>query len=237
MNINVVPYGFYMMYMRMRGGKRAVVNKFKGKREAWEYGQSVFSKWSDYTIKAVGMDIHVEGLENIPKETCIFMGNHQSILDIPVLRHVINREVDLVAKQELLKIPVIGYWIKNLNCVAIDRSNAREGIKAINKVVDYVKEGYTYAVFPEGTRSKDGKVHEFKKGTFKIATKSKAPIVPFAIKGTSACFEDNRAFKKGKVYITFGKAVRTNDLTREEEKSLPQDVQKQVIEMFYQLGK
>lgn len=237
MNLNVIPYGFYMMFMRMKGGKRAVVNRFKGRREAWEYGQDVFGKWSDYTIKAVGMNIHVEGLENIPNETCIFMGNHQSILDIPVLRHVINREIDLVAKQELLKVPVVGYWIKNLNCVAIDRSNAREGIKAINKVIEHVKEGYSYAVFPEGTRSKDGQVHEFKKGTFKIATKSKAPIVPFAIKGTAACFEENRKFKKGNVYITFGKPIYTNDMTRDEEKSLSYNVQNQVNDMFSQLGR
>lgn len=232
MNLNVLPYGFYMIWMRMRGAKRFTLDKCKGDKAAWEYGQEVFGKWSDFTIKSVGMNIHVKGLENIPKTTCIFMGNHQSILDIPVLRHVVNRELDLVAKEELLKVPVIGYWIKNLNCVAIDRSNPREGIKAISKVINLVKEGYTFAVFPEGTRSKDGKVHEFKKGTFKIATKSKAPIVPFAIKGTSACFEDNRKFKKGEIYITFGKIFETKNLTKDEEKLLPEKVERSVREMF-----
>lgn len=85
-------------------------------------------------------------------------------------------------------------------------------------------------IFPEGTRSKDGQVHEFKKGSAKLATKAKAPVVPFSIDGTSKCFEDNRSFREGKVTIVFGKPVYTNEISKEEEKNLSAYLEERVKE-------
>lgn len=85
------------------------------------------------------------------------------------------------------------------------------------------------AIFPEGTRSKNGEVSEFKKGSMKLAVKAKAPIVPVSIDGTSKCFEDNKKFKEGKVTIVFGKPIYTDDLTKEEEKTLTSKVRDEVI--------
>ena len=224
-------YGIYMGWIRIRGIKWSYINKFKGKRAAWEYGQKVFLDWSRVTIKTVGMDIEVKGKENIPNGTCIFMGNHQSILDIPVLRVSVDRNLDFVAKKELLKVPVVGYWLQHIRSVAIDRDNVREGIKAINEAVASVKEGYSFVIFPEGTRSKDGKIHEFKKGSSKIATKPKAPIVPFVIKGTSACFEDNKKFLPGKVQIIFGEQIETRELSKDDEKNIMEKVYSEVLRL------
>ena len=117
------------------------------------------------TINIIGMEIEVEGFENIPDKTCVFMGNHQSILDIPVMRYSTQRTLDFVAKKELAKAPLIGYWITHVKSVTIDRDNVREGMKAINQAVNNIKDGYNFTIFPEGTRSKDGKIHEFKKGS------------------------------------------------------------------------
>lgn len=236
MYLRIILYGMYMIWMRLRGVKRYFIEKFKGDKEAWRYGQEVFSHFSDFTIKMLRMDIEIIGKENIPDGTCVFMGNHQSILDIPVVRHTIDRTVDFVAKEELLKIPVIGYWIAHLKGVTLDRSNARDGLKAMNVAIERIKDGYNFAIFPEGTRSKDGKIKEFKKGSIKIATKSKAKIVPFAINGTAACFEDNKKFKNGKVKIIFGKHIDTENLTREEEKVLIDNLYKEVCNMYERIS-
>ncbi len=228
-------YGLFMAWIRIKGIGWNYLNKFKGKEAAWRFGQGVFAQFSRVTIKVVGMDVHVQGKENIPEGTCVFMGNHQSLLDIPVLRNSAGRNVDFVAKKELLKVPVIGYWILHMNSVALDRDNPREGIIAINKAVENVKDGYTYAIFPEGTRSKDGKVHEFKRGSGKVATKPKVPIVPFYIKGTSACFEDNKKVTPGKVYIVFGEPIETENLTKDEEKNITNIVYEKVISLEKQI--
>lgn len=232
MHIKMIPYGIYMAWARLKGVKRSFLHQFKGEEAAWKYGQEVFRKWSDVTIKASGMEVHIEGKENIPKETCVFMGNHQSLLDIPLLRYAIGREIDLVAKTELVNVPVVGYWITHLKSVALDRNNVREGVKAINKAIENVKEGYTFGVFPEGTRSKDGKLNEFKKGSLKIATKAKVPIIPFALSGTSACYEDKKNFSPGRVNIIFGEKIETTNLSREEEKELLNKLYDKVCTMY-----
>lgn len=232
MHIKMIPYGIYMVWARLKGVKRSFLHQFKGEEAAWKYGQEVFRKWSNVTIKASGMEVHIEGKENIPKETCVFMGNHQSLLDIPLLRYAIGKEIDLVAKAELVNVPVVGYWITHLKSVALDRNNAREGVKAINKAIENVKEGYTFGVFPEGTRSKDGKLNEFKKGSLKIATKAKVPIIPFALSGTSACFEEKKRFSPGRVNIIFGEKIETENLSREEEKELLNKLYDKVCTMY-----
>lgn len=232
MFFRTIKYGIYIVYMRLKGIKRYYIFKTKGEEAAWKYGQDVFYRWSKFTIDMIGIDLIIEGRENIPKEKCVFMGNHQSILDIPILRYSVERELDLVAKKELLKVPIVGYWIRNLRSVAIDRENPREGIKAINKAIENVNRGCNFAIFPEGTRSKDGNILEFKKGSFKIATKAKVPIVPFAIDGAANCFENNKWFKDGRVVIKFGEAINTIDLDRNREKNISKDVYEVVKGMF-----
>ena len=184
------------------------------------------------TINIIGMEIEVEGFENIPDKTCVFMGNHQSILDIPVMRYSTQRTLDFVAKKELAKAPLIGYWITHVKSVTIDRDNIREGMKAINQAVNNIKDGYNFTIFPEGTRSKDGKIHEFKRGSIKIASKSKAPIIPVAIKGTSACFEDSKEFVPGKVKVIFGEAIETENISKEVERELMLRVEESVRSLY-----
>ena len=217
--IKYVRYVVYMLIMRLKGIKRAYIERFKGEEEAWKYAQEVFRKWTYFTINIIGMEIEVEGFENIPDKTCVFMGNPQ-------------RTLDFVAKKELAKAPLIGYWITHVKSVTIDRDNVREGMKAINQAVNNIKDGYNFTIFPEGTRSKDGKIHEFKKGSVKIATKSKAPIVPVAIKGTSACFEDSKEFVPGKVKVIFGEAIETENISREVEKELMLRVEESVRNLY-----
>ena len=230
--IKYVRYVVYMLIMRLKGIKRDYIEKFKGEEEAWKYAQEVFRKWTYFTINIIGMEIEVEGFENIPDKTYLFKGNHQSILDIPVMRYSTQRTLDFVAKKELAKAPLIGYWITHVKSVTIDRDNIREGMKAINQAVNNIKDGYNFTIFPEGTRSKDGKIHEFKRGSIKIASKSKAPIIPVAIKGTSACFEDSKEFVPGKVKVIFGEAIETENISKEVERELMLRVEESVRSLY-----
>ena len=224
MIIKGVLYGAYMLNVRVKAIKHSWIKKYKGQEEADKYAQKTAYLWAKYTIKTIGIDLEVKGLENIPDEACVFIGNHTSILDIPIMFYTIDRLVGFVAKKEMLKAPVIGMWLEKAHCIPLDRENPREAIKTINYGVELLKKGYSLAIFPEGTRSKDGNIGEFKKGSLKLATKAKAPIVPIAIDRAYTSFEKDKKFKPSKIKVTFGNVISTAELTKEEEKTLNEDV-------------
>ena len=224
MIIKGILYGAYMLNVRVKAIKHSWIKKYKGQEEADKYAQKTAYLWAKYTIKTIGIDLEVKGLENIPDEACVFIGNHTSILDIPIMFYKIDRLVGFVAKKEMLKAPVIGMWLEKAHCIPLDRENPREAIKTINYGVELLKKGYSLAIFPEGTRSKDGNIGEFKKGSLKLATKAKAPIVPIAIDRAYTSFEKDKKFKPSKIKVTFGNVISTAELTKEEEKTLNEDV-------------
>ena len=100
--------------------------------------------------------------ENIPTEPCVFISNHTSILDIPILFRTIGKPLGFIAKK-MLKVPVLGYWLEKAHCVPLDRSNAREAVKSISEGVKNIKEGFSMVIFPEGTRGKMGQVGELER--------------------------------------------------------------------------
>lgn len=224
-----ICYGFYMLFMQFKAIKRWYIEKTKGEKAAIDYSGKVGEDWARYTIhKALKMNVTVIGKENIPDVPCCYIGNHTSILDIPLLIDSVGKCMGFVAKKEMVKAPILGYWMKKYNCVPLDRENAREAIKVIRKGADNIKNGYSMAIFPEGTRSKDGKLGEFKKGSLKLATMAKAPVVPVSINGAYRAYEIDRKFKPVDITITFGEPIYTDKLSREEEKQLMEKVRDMV---------
>lgn len=224
-----ILYGIYMIWLRIKGYKFKYIKRIKGEAAALEYLQKIGYLWSQFTMNIAGIELEVKGLENIPQETCVFIANHSSILDIPILLYAANRNLGFIAKKELLKTPIIGYWLKNSKCVPIDRENSRAAIESINEAVKNIKEGNTMVIFPEGTRNKEGKVGAFKKGGLRIATKSKAPIVPVSIDRASRAFEDNRKFIPTKIKVVFGKTIYTKNLSKEEEANLADNLRDTIM--------
>lgn len=224
-----IMYVFYMIWFRIKGIKYSYIKKTKGEALAFEYVKKILYLWSKFTIEVIGIELEVKGLENIPKETCVFIGNHSSILDIPILLYTVDRNLGFIAKKEMMKIPVIGYWLEKTKSVPLDRDNPRSAIKSINDGINNINEGCSMVIFPEGTRSKNGKVGEFKKGSLKLATKSKVPIVPVSIDRASRSFEDNRKFRPAKIKVVFGEKVDTKNLSKEEEKSLTENIRNTII--------
>lgn len=217
-------YGFYMIYFRLKGIKWWFVKKFQGDKEAEKYALKAGKAWCQFTVDIIGINITVKGKENLMDEPAVYIGNHTSILDIPILFVSADRMFGLIGKKEILKTPVIGYWMEKLNGIPLDRDDVRSAIKVIQEGCNKIKNGVSMGIFPEGTRSKDGTIGEFKGGSFKLATKTKSPIIPFAIDGAYRAFEIDRKFKPIDITITFLEPIYTKDLSKDDEKKLPMEV-------------
>ncbi len=229
MFLKKILYGFYMIWLRIKGFKYEHIKKTNGEAAASEYFKEVAYLWSKFTKNIIGIELEVKGIENIPKEACVFIGNHSSILDIPILFYTTNRNLGFIAKKEILKTPIIGYWLKNSRCVPIDRESTRAAIESINQAVNNIKQGNPMVIFPEGTRNKEGKVGKFKRGSLKLATKSKAKIVPVSIDRASRAFEDTRKFRPTKIKVIFGNVIDTNNISKEEEADLADNIRNIIV--------
>jgi 1-acyl-sn-glycerol-3-phosphate acyltransferase len=134
-----------------------------------------------------------------------------------------------IAKIEITKMPIIHTWMNYLYCVFMDREDIRQSVAAINEGVDNLKKGHSIVIFPEGTRGKGGPIGEFKQGSFKLATKAQAPIVPITMKGSYKLFEANKGkIRPARVEIIISPPIETKGLSPQETKELP-DVVRNII--------
>lgn len=177
----------------------------------------------------------VIGLEKIPTDRpVLFVGNHRSMLDVVGCGAVIPFPVGFISKIELEKIPLLRMQMRDINCLFLDRKDDRQALKVILKAIELVKGGQSMFIFPEGTRSKEeGKFLPFHAGSFKIATKAKAPVVPVTIVGTGDILEDHfPRIKAAPVVIEFGDPIETASMDRSEQKELPDRVRNLIMETY-----
>jgi len=182
-----------------------------------------------------GVKRTVIGLEKVPKDTAVlYVGNHRSIFDTVITYPLVSRPTGYIAKIELLKVPLLRTWMKNLHCLFLDRENQKEGLKVILKGIEMMKQGISICIFPEGTRSKvKGEFLPFRAGSFKLAEKSGCPIVPMTLNNTDAIFEDHfpRIYSTH-IVLEYGDPIYVNDLSREERKELPERVRQIIINTY-----
>lgn len=174
-------------------------------------------------LKIAGTKITVIGEEHIPDEPVLFIGNHRSYFDILLTYSRCRRLTGYVAKKEMLSYPLLRTWMKRLYCLFLDRSNAREGLKTILQAIEYVKNGISICIFPEGTRNdgEEGSLLPFHSGSFKIAEKSGCPIIPVSMNNTAEIFENHLPrIKKTHIIIEYGTPIRPADMTPEERKQI-----------------
>jgi 1-acyl-sn-glycerol-3-phosphate acyltransferase len=152
-------------------------------RRQWIYPIAL---WGAKTwLTACGARIKVSGAEQLdPGRSYVFASNHRSYLDTATLFAHAGRRMGLVAKKELLKVPVMGQGMGFANVIAIDRSNPERALRSMEKARAVMAAGYSFGVFVEGTRAMPGELLPFKKGAFHLAIQTGAPIVPVAIKNT-----------------------------------------------------
>ena len=212
-----------------------IIGKFN--RRAKDISSLRIVQWGFKVIlKMTGVTTTVIGEENVPDEPVLFIGNHRSYFDILLTYSRCRRLTGYVAKKEMEKIPLLSTWMKNLYCLFLDRDNMREGLKTILQAIDYVKNGISICIFPEGTRSKNEDELDmlpFHEGSFKIATKTNCPIIPMAISGSADIWESHfPRIKKTHVILEYGKPIYVDQLEKEDKKHLGAYTQNIIHEML-----
>jgi 1-acyl-sn-glycerol-3-phosphate acyltransferase len=163
-----------------------------------------------WTLRIAGVTARAEGLENIPAGTCLFVANHASNTDPPAIVGVIPRRVALLLKKSLLSIPIIGPAFRMGDFVPIDRENAEDALSSISLAVQRAKTGLSFLAFPEGTRSRDGRLQPFKQGVFRMAIQAGIPLVPVACAGAHRILpRDKFGIKPGQMVVRFCPPIET----------------------------
>ncbi len=180
--------------------------------------------WLKGVIRCSGVQIEVRGLELLkPERSYVFAANHQSQFDIPVLGVVLPFQVRWLAKESLFRIPFFGWALKATGYIPIDRQNPRRGLRSLEAAAQKVKKGFSVIIFPEGTRSPDGRLLSFKSGGFVLAIKSGQPVVPIAICGTRKVMPRGRLWvTPGLVRVKIYKPIETKGLTLRDKAELSQ---------------
>jgi 1-acyl-sn-glycerol-3-phosphate acyltransferase len=177
--------------------------------------------------RVLGIRLEVVGLELAdPGTACIFMANHLSFLDGPLLAMAVRRPVRIILKKSIFRIPVLGIGMRHVGFVPVDRKGAKGGQKSLRRAAELMREkGYSFLVFPEGTRSRDGATQAFRRGGFFLALESRAPIVPVTINGTFELMPRGQWHaRKGPVRIVFHEPIPVAGYTPETMGTLMEKV-------------
>tara|TARA_B100000401_G_scaffold422336_1_gene349253 strand:- start:26 stop:742 length:717 start_codon:yes stop_codon:yes gene_type:complete len=190
--------------------------------------------WSKILIFFSGVKIKIIGLENLKKDkNYIFASNHESNFDIPLIFSSINLHLVSIAKKELKKIPIFGWAMKSGQHIFIDRFNKIEALKSLKLAKNsIIKNPRSIIIFPEGTRSFDGKIKQFKKGGLSIAFDLEMDVVPIAVCGTRNVLKRGSIFiKPCPIQLRIGKPVNINQWKNKKKIDFANYVQKKVVEM------
>jgi 1-acyl-sn-glycerol-3-phosphate acyltransferase len=137
-------------------------------------------------LAMVGVRVEVTGLEGLdPNQTYIFTPNHQSLIEVPLFVAYLGRNPAYLGKKEVFKYPVFGYGIRLIGVVPVDRSNSPAAVESAKVATENLRRGKSYVVYPEGTRSRDGRMLPFKKGAFMMAIDAGVPVVPVTVSGAT----------------------------------------------------
>ena len=172
-----------------------------------------------------GVSLTVLGKENIPKDRAVlYAANHRGIFDIVSAYSQMPDLTGFIAKVEMLKVPLLPFVMRRLYCLFLDRKDNRKGMEVILKSFEYMKQGISMFIFPEGTRNKNNdpaELQTFHNGSFKAAQRVGCPVVPVAIVGAEHIFENHKpSLRPGKIVVHFLPPVEYSDLTAEEKKHI-----------------
>jgi 1-acyl-sn-glycerol-3-phosphate acyltransferase len=195
---------------------------------------SIARAWARSILAVSRIKVTVDGFSNIdPHKSYIFMSNHQSNFDIPVLLAYLKVQFRWLAKAELFKIPLFGRAMQGAGYISIDRSNRRLAIESLKEAGKSIQKGSSVMIFPEGTRSIDGNIREFKKGGFILAIEAGVPIIPVIIHGTWSIMPKKRIWiKPGNVLLEIQKPIETTHYSRKTKDDLIEDVRTIICEAF-----
>ena len=178
-----------------------------------------------FFVNRVGVRVHVKGTERIPPGTCIFAANHTSSADAPAVVGAIPRRIAILLKRPLFEWPIVGQAFRLAHFIPVDRFNRESAIESLEKATEALRNGQSFLIYPEGTRSPDGRLLEFKKGTAVMAIKSGVPVVPVACSGAHRVMEKRKLkIKPGDIVVEFLDAVDPTKYSFEERELLIREI-------------
>lgn len=180
----------------------------------------------------LSIKVDVTGRENIDREkACIFMANHASFIDGPLLFWLIPQSLRVILKKEAFRYPIVGLGMRLAGFVPVDRRGLKSGKKSIDKAAGLIREkGYSFLIFPEGTRSRDGHIQPFRRGGFFLAVDSQAPVIPVSISGSYDLMpKGSYSIKKGRIKVIFHPEVSIQGLNRDDIPDLMEKIRDLII--------
>jgi 1-acyl-sn-glycerol-3-phosphate acyltransferase len=193
--------------------------------------------WTWLVLRMGGISLRVRGLENIETgRQYVFMVNHQSNIDIPVLiQSLVRFQLRWIAKKELLRVPLFGWAMWATKHITVDRSDPLDAVKSLERAKERLAAGISIVVFPEGTRSRDGRLLPFKKGGFLLAAKTRTAIVPITIVGSAGVLPAGGwKLRPGAVEVFVDSPIATEDYRAGKLKALSDQVRQVIAARLHQ---
>ncbi len=215
---------FYLVFMPL-----TVLMTIGGIPIAWIGADPMHSwarLWGRLGLLLSGTRLKLHGLEHVPAgQPVIFMSNHQSNFDILALLAGIPVQFRWLAKAELFRIPLFGMTMRHAGYIPVERDDRRKSLESMKEAAGRIAAGSSVVIFPEGTRSDDGKLIEFKKGGFVLALQSGVPVVPMSIRGSFEVLpKHGRTIRRGTIDVTFFPPQPTAELSIRQIKGLIESV-------------
>jgi 1-acyl-sn-glycerol-3-phosphate acyltransferase len=188
--------------------------------------------WARISLRLAGLEITVAGLERLDlSRPYVFMPNHSSFLDVLLVFAFIPQNFRSIVKEEFFAIPLMGLTVKSSGQIPLDRKSPRKGLQSIKRAAEWLRRGVSIVVFPEGTRSPDGKIHEFKTTLFVLPIRTRTPVVPVLIEGTFEALRSGSVLLKHyPVKVTFLDPVSPECFSDKDRALYAEKVRRRLIE-------
>ena len=191
--------------------------------------------WSKMILGTIGVHIQVEGLDKIDtSKPQVYVVNHLSALDIPVLYLHLPFQFRILAKKELFRYPFMGWHLRRSGQIPVVLENPKASVRSLNLAVAAIKHGNSLVIFPEGGRSPDGQLHAFMGGAFYAAVKAQVDVVPIALVGTYEILKMNTwHIKPGPVHMLVDQPIHTAGLSTRDIARITEQGRKAISELYY----
>jgi 1-acyl-sn-glycerol-3-phosphate acyltransferase len=210
-------------------GITAILSTYVTHNSNWAHLVGRF--WGNLNLWAAGVKVRVKGFENLDRRHAyVFLSNHQSLFDIFTLLGKLRVQFRWLAKEELFRLFILGPAMRAAGYVPIDRTDRKKAVESLQQAAERVKNGTSIVIFPEGTRSPDGVLQEFKKGGFLLAIKSQQSLVPIAISGSHHVLPKRGDYMihPGVIDVTIDMPISTAGLTVKDNDALMQTVREAI---------
>lgn len=191
--------------------------------------------WSRTILKTIGAAPQVEGLDKVDTtKAAVYVVNHLSALDIPVLYAHLPFQFRILAKKELFRYPFMGWHLQRSGQIPVVLENPRASVRSLNRAVSSLKQGMSLVIFPEGARSADGQLHPFMGGAFYAALKAQVDVIPMALVGTFEMLKMNTwHIKPGPLHLVVGQPITTAGMSTRDLEKLQQQTEDEIAKLYY----